>query len=74
MKASHISVLVPESGAYAAITRVVPNRIAVNLSSNFHDLSIVQNGSETNNVANPGLLPQHPQGRCRVETSQDFVS
>ena len=56
-QASYISRLLPESGAFSAINRVVPKRIAVHLSSNFHDLLIVQKCSKTNNVANPDLLP-----------------
>ena len=55
MQASYISKLFLESGAYTAITRVVPKRVAVHLSSNFHYLLVVQNCSETNNVANPDL-------------------
>ena len=54
---SHISNIFLASGAYTAITIVVPKRIAVLLSSNFHDLLIVQNCFATNNVAKPELLP-----------------
>ena len=43
MQASYISKLLLESGAHTAITTLVPKRIAVHLSSNFHDLSLVQN-------------------------------
>ena len=41
MQSSYISKHLLESGAYTAITSVVPKRIAVHLSSNFHDLRIV---------------------------------
>ena len=44
-----------ESGAYTAVTRVDPKRIAVHLSSWRHDLLMVQNCFETNKVAKPDL-------------------
>ena len=59
MQSSNISKLLLESGAYTAITTVVPTGIAVHRSSKFHDLLIVQNWSDTNNVANPDLPPWH---------------
>ena len=57
MQALYISKLLLESRAYTAITMVVTKRIAEHLSSKFHDLLMLRKCSETNNVANPDLLP-----------------
>ena len=64
-----------ESGAYTATTRLDPKRIAVHLSSCRHDLSMVQNWFETNNVAKPDLLPKDTcPSNVKLGTAQDIES
>ena len=70
MQASYISKLLLETGEHTAITRVVPKRIAGHLSSNFHDLLIVQNCSETNNYRNTHIQAV-PDGHIPLLNGED---
>ena len=51
---SYIPKLLLESGTYTAITSVVPNRLALHLSSNFHDLGMCKT------VLELAMLRNHP--------------